>query len=156
MAALDGAVYLFSGIELVVGANGKPQATYLTDAYRYRPDQGWEKLPDLPRSAIAAPSPAPVSVTPSRIFIMGGVDGRLVGKQPRDTRVPDDIIYFDLRSQTWKSWPERWPDPVVNVTTVHWAGEWILVSGETMSGQRTPHVWSWMPEGSHGDTVIRK
>jgi N-acetylneuraminate epimerase len=146
MAALAGAVYLFSGIETCAGADGHPKVSYLTDAYRFRSEAGWETLPDLPRSAIAAPSPAPVSSTASRIFLLGGVDGRLVGKQPRDTRVPDSIIFFDLASGGWKVWPQRWPDPVVTAPAVHWGNEWIIVSGETMAAVRTPHAWAWKAE----------
>lgn len=142
MAAVDGAIYLISGIGIAPGADGKPQATYLTDAYRYRPGQGWEKLPDSPRSAIAAPSPAPVSADGTRIYVLGGVDGRLAGKQPRDTRVPGDIIYFDVPANEWNTSAERWPDPVVTSPAVKLGGDWLLVSGETMAGVRTPHVWS--------------
>ena len=145
MAALGDSVYLFSGISIVAGHDAKPQVTYLSDAYRYHPAEGWTKLPDLPRSAIAAPSPSPVSTALGRIYVLGGVDGRLVGKQPRDTRVPDDIIYYDVATGAWQTLPGRWPDPVVTSPAVPWADEWIIVSGEIMSAVRTPHVWSWNP-----------
>lgn len=147
MAALAGSVYLFSGMETGAGPDGQPRVSYLTDAYRFRPGAGWERLPDLPRSAIAAPSPAPVSPAAARIFLLGGVDGRLAGKQPRDTRVPDSIIYFDVAAGEWKDWPQRWPDPVVTAPAVPWGGEWVIVSGETMAAVRTPHVWAWKTEG---------
>ncbi len=146
MAALAGAVYLFSGIETSADPDGRPRASYLTDAYRFRPGVGWERLPDMPHSAIAAPSPAPVSPVASRIFLLGGVDGRLVGKQPRDTRVPDSIIFFDAASGDWNTWPQRWPDPVVTAPAVLWEGGWMIVSGETMAAVRTPHVWAWKAE----------
>ena len=143
MAAVAGAIYLFSGIEIVQGLEGKPSVTYLNDAYRYRPQQGWQRLPDLPRSAIAAPTPAPVTSGVPRIYLLGGVDGRLVAKQPRDTRVPDDILFFDVGLNEWKTLPGRWPDPVVTTPAVKLGDEWIFVSGETMAGVRTSHVWSW-------------
>jgi N-acetylneuraminate epimerase len=144
MAALDGAVYLISGLNLVADAAGKPQPTYLSDAYRYRGD-AWERLPDLPWSAVAAPSPAPVMAQPARVFVLGGVDGRLVGKVPRDTRVPGDILCFDVASGSWRLWAERWPDPVVTAPAVPLRGEWWIVSGEIMAGVRTTSVWSWNP-----------
>ena len=56
--ACDGSFYLFSGAELHAGADGKPVRRYLTDAYVFKPGMGWEKLPDMPRPAVAAPSPA--------------------------------------------------------------------------------------------------
>jgi N-acetylneuraminic acid mutarotase len=143
IAVHDGRILLFSGLELQPGADGKPQATYLVDAYAYAPATGWSRLPDPPRSAIAAPSPAPVS--DGRVFLLGGVDGRLVGKQPRDTRVPGDIVWYDVKAQTWQAWDESWPDPVVTAPAVAHGDAWIFVSGETMAGVRTSHVWSWRP-----------
>lgn len=149
IAALDGALYLISGLEMTVGADGKGKPTYLADAFRFRAGK-WEKLPDPPWSAIAAPSPAPVATSPARrIFVLGGVDSRLVGKQPRDTRVPDHVMYFDVTAHAWKTVAERWPDPVVTAPTAQLGGEWWIVSGEIMAGVRTTSVWSWkIPEGA--------
>ena len=143
MAALGDTVYLFSGIEATVEAGGQTVVSYLTDAYRYRDESGWERLPDLPNSTVAAPSPAPVSPAAGRIFLLGGVDGRFAGKQPRDTRVPESILWFDVAHGTWQTLPQRWPDPVVTAPAVCWREEWIFVSGETMAAVRTPHVWAW-------------
>jgi putative protein kinase ArgK-like GTPase of G3E family len=141
---MEGAVYLFSGLEMTVDADGKPKPNYLGDAYRYQ-DQRWERLPDMPWTAIAAPSPAPVTVTPARVYVLGGVDSRMVGKVPRETRVPDHMMYFDVASQAWKTMEARWPDPVVTSPAVAFAGQWWIVSGEIMAGVRTRNVWSWEP-----------
>ena len=144
IAALDGTIYLLTGLEVVVDAEGKAKPTYLGDAYRYRGEK-WERLPDMPWTAIAAPSPAPVSSAPGRIWVLGGVDSRMVGRVPRDTRVPDHLMYFDVPSLTWKTVEERWPEPVVTAPTVQLGGEWWIVSGEIMAGVRTTSVWSWKP-----------
>ncbi len=143
MAALNGAIYLISGLEMSAGADGQPQMNYLTDAYRYRPAAGWERLPDLPWSVVAAPSPAPVATGPDRVFIFGGVDGRQVGKAPRDRRVPEDILYFDVARNEWHLWNEAWPEPVVSSAPVPFGNEWIFVSGEIMAGKRTTVVRAW-------------
>ncbi len=153
MAAIGDAVYLLSGVELTLMPDGTPRSTYLTDAYRYRPGDGWEKLPDMPRSSVAAPSPAPCTLTPERIFLLGGVDGRVVGRQPRDTRVPDNILYFDVSANEWRTWPELWPDPVVTSPAVQTGEDWVFVSGEIMAGVRTPHVWAWRPVDLPADRV---
>jgi hypothetical protein len=58
-------------------------------------------LPDLPWSTLAAPSPASVTEEPQRVFVLGGVDGRQAGKLSRDTRLPDDILYFDVGLHVW-------------------------------------------------------
>jgi len=146
MAAWGGDVFLFSGLELVISHEGTSSANYLTDAYRYRPTNGWTRLPDLPRSAIAAPTPAPVAAASGHIFVLGGVDGRLVGKQPRDVRVPKDIVVFDASADTWLRWDEDWPAPVVTTPAVRLGDAWIFVSGEIMSGVRSPEVWAWHPD----------
>jgi N-acetylneuraminic acid mutarotase len=144
MAAVAGVVYLFSGLSVATASDGTPQTTYLHDAYRYLPDgRAWEKLPDLPWSAVAAPSPAPVTGNPPRIFILGGVDGRQAGRLPRDTRLPADILVFDVTRHAWQLWPEPWPDPVVTVPAIESDAGWIIASGETMAGQRTTRAWAW-------------
>ncbi len=150
-AAVGGALYLISGIE-IRAAEGKTPAeaapgVYLQDAYRYQPGAAWEKLPDVPWSAIAAPSPAPVTQSPTRVFVLGGVDGRQVGNLPRATALPDDIIYFDVSRHEWKHWPEAWPVPVVCICAVETDTGWIMPSGELMAGKRTPETWAWQVGG---------
>ncbi len=54
-----------SGLELEVGAEGKTQPNYLKDFCRNRPGVTWEKLPDMPWSACAAPWPEPVVTAPA-------------------------------------------------------------------------------------------
>jgi N-acetylneuraminic acid mutarotase len=147
IAALDGALYLISGLEITVDAAGKPQPKYLSDAYRFRARK-WERLPDPPWTTIGAPTPAPVTPGNGRIWVLGGVDSRLVGKVPRDTRVPGHVMYFDAVGGTWQAAAERWPDPVVTSPAVPHAGEWWIVSGEIMAGVRTTGVSSWRPEAA--------
>lgn len=146
MAAVEGDLYLLSGIELALRENGKPEPRYLTDAYRYRPSKGvWEPLPELPHSVVAAPTPAPVNRGDDRFFVLGGVDGRNVGKLPRETRVPDEILSFAPAKNRWQVEQWRWPSPVVTAPAFRVGDEWIFVSGEIMSGVRTPEVWAWKP-----------
>lgn len=152
MAALDGAIYLLSGLELkAVPADTPPR--YLTDAYRFRPSQGWEKLPELPYSVVAAPSPAPT--TNGRVLVLGGVDGRLVGKVPRTTRLPDTILSFDVEANQWQQVAGVWPDSVVTVPAVRRTGTWTIVSGEILAGVRTPNVWEWRLPGEFTPVPMR-
>ena len=142
-AAVGGAVYLISGIEILAVDGKEATPVYLKDAFRFRPGAGWETLPDLPWSAIAAPSPAPITENPPRVFVLGGVDGRQVGQLPRTTQVPHDLIYFDVARHVWRHWPERWPHSVVCASAIASGREWIIPSGETMAGKRTTEVWAW-------------
>jgi N-acetylneuraminate epimerase len=154
MAVVADSVYLFSGLEIQVGADGKQHVAYLTDAYRYCLEGTWEKLPDMPWSAIAAPSPAPITTTPARIFVLGGVDGSQVGKLPRGARLPDRILCFEVADRTWKVVPGRWPDPVVTSPAVCWNGGWAVVSGEISAGVRTRNAWIWrFPDGLDSATL---
>lgn len=146
-AALDGAIYLISGIEVGANEGTETPGVYLKDAYRYKPEVGWVKLPDLPWSSLAGASPAPVTENPPRVFVLGGVDGRQVGKLPRDIALPDDIIYLDLLRNEWRHWPERWPTPVVCLSAVRLGEDWIFSSGELMAGVRTTEVWAWQIKG---------
>src|SRR5690606_31035908 len=58
-AAQDGSFFLVGGTDLTGDSNGKPQRIYLQDAFCYTPGKGWKQIADLPRSAVAAPSPTP-------------------------------------------------------------------------------------------------
>ena len=142
-AAVGGAFYLISGLDTGPGAAGAPRSAYLRDAYCFRPGSGWTRLPDLPWSAVAAPSPAPVSAAPARVFVVGGVDGEQVGRLPREAPLPNDILYLDVARGEWRLWREPSPQPVVTIPAVPWAGGWTFVSGETGAGRRTPQVWHW-------------
>ncbi|MCW5547707.1 MAG: hypothetical protein KIT44_01970 [Opitutaceae bacterium] len=143
MAAVDGWIYLVSGLHLATDAAGKAAAEYLRDAYRYRVETGeWERLPDLPWSVTAAPA-----VVAARGFlVLGGVDGTQVGKLPREAPLPDDILHFDAEKRTWELWPEAWPEPVVTSPALRWQDGWVIPSGEPRGGVRTPHVWHWQPD----------
>lgn len=146
-AAVGGAFYLFSGIEIGPFDGKEGPGIYLKDAHRYTPGRGWERLPDVPWSVIAAPSSAPVTENPARVFVLGGVDGRQVGKIPRDSSLPGDILYFDVTANEWRHWHERWPTPVVCIPAVQLGREWILATGELMAGVRTTEVWAWQAPG---------
>ena len=145
MAELGGTLYLLSGLEVRPPVDPPVSPNYLRDAYRYHPGGSWEKLPDLPWSVIAAPSPAPVTAVPARIFVLGGVDGTQVGRVPRESALPDDILYYEAASNEWKLWTEPWPTPVVTVPAVPMGGEWAFVSGEIKAGTRTTDAWAWRP-----------
>lgn len=141
MAAADGAVHLFSGAVLHVGKDGKPEREWLNDAWRFKPASGWEKLPDMPRVAVAAPSPAPV--IDSKILILGGDDGALVNFEPKSKHpgFPRSILAFDVKSQTWNRAGEV-PFSLVTTNAVLWRDQLIVPGGEARPGVRSPQVWS--------------
>ena len=143
-AALDDSFYLISGLNM--GTDSPPVPAYLRDAFRFHPATGWERLADLPWSTLAAPSPAPVDQAKRLIFVLGGVDGTQVGKLPRDTSLPADILSFSAESGNWSLHPQSWPTPVVTVPATRYNQGWVIVSGEIMPGKRTTEAWLWKPE----------
>lgn len=155
--ALDGAFYLFAGLDLVPGPDGQLGRQYLRDAWRYTPAAGWKRLADLPVARQAAPSPAIVPGAAHLLFL-GGDDGRLLKETPvlqdRHPGFPADIQGYHTITDTWTrtgTLPrDLGPDPVGNpnagrwppivAPVVRWAGGWAVVGGEVRPGTRTPRV----------------
>lgn len=137
-----GGFFLFSGVELTGDANGKPVRHYLKDAYRFTPDRGWKRLADLPRAAVAAPSPAISSG--NELLIVSGDDGARVNFEPKSAHpgFPRDMIGYNPQTDQWRSCGES-PLSRATVPVVFWRGAAVIPSGEARPGWRTPEVWAW-------------
>lgn len=140
MAGVNGAVHVFGGAALSPGSDGKPVREWLNDAWSYKPVSGWQKLPDMPRVAVAAPSPAPV--IDSHILILGGDDGKSADFEPKTKHpgFPRSILAFDLKTQTWSEKGEV-PFSLVTTNAVLWNGQIVIPGGEARPGVRSPQVW---------------
>jgi N-acetylneuraminate epimerase len=139
-AAHDGAFYVFGGATLRPDANGKPEREWLRDAWRYTPGQGWKRLADLPRIAVAAPSPAPL--VHGRLLILGGDDGAQVSTPPAQHRgFRRDVLAYDPKTDRWEQ-PGETPFAHVTTTAVQWKDRLVIPSGEIRPGVRSPEVWS--------------
>ena len=139
--------FLFSGAALKAGADGKPVREWLRDAYRYSPRQGWRRIADLPRVAVAAPSPAPV--VSDHLLIFGGDDGAQVNAAPAVHQgFPRDVLAYAPKTDTWMEIGQM---PVSRVTTpvVAWRGRWVVPSGEMRPGVRSPEVWTFPAAQAH-------
>ena len=139
----DGAFFVFSGAALKPGADGKPVRTYLRDAWRYDKSGSWKRLADLPRAAVAAPSPAPAPGA-SHLLVIGGDDGTLVSFEPKSAHpgFPRDILGYDTVTDTWAvvgKVPEGTP-AAVTAPVVAWQGYHWVASGEVRPAVRTPAV----------------
>jgi N-acetylneuraminate epimerase len=139
-ATQDDTFYLFSGAEYYAGADGKPARRYLTDAYSYTPGNGWKKLSDLPRAAVAAPSPAVLSK--GHLFIVSGDDGKLTNFEPKSQHpgFPKNVLVYDpVRDQ----WAQVNGSPLSRATApvVEWRARAVIVNGEVRPGYRTPEIW---------------
>jgi len=140
-AVQDKSFFLVSGAELSGDAQGKPMRRYLNDAYRYQPGRGWKRVTDLPRPAVAAPTPAP-ALGQSTFLVMGGDDGSLVNFQPLDRHpgFPKTILAYHTITDAWKPLGEM-PAAHVTTTLARWNGGWVVPSGEVRPGVRSPAVW---------------
>jgi N-acetylneuraminic acid mutarotase len=140
-AALEGSFYLFSGVKLSAGDDGKPVREYLRDAYRYTPGEGWKRLADLPRAAAAAPSPAASVV--SRLVIFTGDDGLNVHFEPVEKHpgFPRNALAYDADTDEWTTL-DGVPISRATAPAVRWHNRVIIPNGEARPRVRTPEVWS--------------
>ena len=146
-SAHDGAFYLFGGARLVRDAQGKAQREWLRDAWRFTPSTGWKRLADLPRAAVAAPSPAPV--VDGKLLIIGGDDGAQVSVPPTEHRgFPRDVVGYDVASDSWTRLGDV-PFSLVTTSVTEWRGRIVIPGGEARPGIRSPAVWS----ATVGETV---
>lgn len=140
--AQDGSFFLIGGAKLKADADGKPVREYLRDAYRFTPGRGWIRISDLPRAAVAAPSPA-MPVGASRLLVFTGDDGANVAFKPveRHPGFPRDVLLYDAASDSWRVAGET-PFSRATVPVVKWGDRFVIPNGEVRPRVRTPEVWS--------------
>jgi len=145
-AVQDNMFFLASGASLSPDDQGTPVRDYLRDVYAFRPNTGWKRVADLPRAAVAAPSPAP-ALGQSAFLVLGGDDGTLVNHLPLQTHpgFPRSMLAYHTITDTWKSLGDM---PASHVTTpvVPWQPTggplgYVIPSGEVRPGVRSPQVW---------------
>ncbi len=137
--------YVFGGVALAPGPDGKVTREYLRDAWVYDPQKGWSALPDMPTAVAAAPSPAPE--IGGLFWILGGDDGSRAGFQPVDKHpgFRGATLAFNPLGPTGESpWSQYGfaKAPRATVPTVKWNGLVVIPSGEVRPGVRSPEVWS--------------
>ncbi len=139
-AAQDGAFYLVSGADLLVGEDREVFRRYLNDAYRFQPGKGWERIADVPRPTVAAPA---IAYGPSHILVFGGDDGEnasrvweLKEKHPGFSR---DILAYHTITDTWARMGTL-PAGLVTTNAVHWRDAIVIPGGEDRPGHRSAEV----------------
>ena len=137
----EGSFFLFSGAALTAGADGKPVREYLRDAWRYTPGKGWKRLADLPRAAVAAPSPA-AAFGGAGLLLVSGDDGANV-RSPQNERhpgFPRNSLAYDVRADQWTIAGET-PISRATAPTVQWQQSYVIPNGEVRPRVRTPEIW---------------
>lgn len=139
----DGSLFVFSGASLHADAQGKPERSYLRDAWKFDEKGNWQHLSDLPRAAVAAPSPA-IAAGMSHLLIVGGDDGTLVKHEPKSTHpgFTRDVLGYDVISGKWETMGKLPDDTAAAVTApvVHWNKTDWIISGEIKPAVRSPRV----------------
>lgn len=140
-AGCDGSFYFLSGAALHAGADGKPEREWLKDSFRYHEGRGWEKLPDVPRVAVAAVSPAPV--VGNTVILVAGDDGSKAGFKPETKHpgFPRDAFVFDVTTREWSTLQAITPFSRATVPSTKWQGGFVIPNGEERPGYRTNEVW---------------
>ena len=138
----NGAFYLFSGASLSAGPDGKPVREYLRDAYRFHPGENrWERLADLPRATVAAPTPA--AAVGDALVIFSGDDGVNIQFKPliKHPGFPKEALAFDAEKNAWSTFGAV-PFSRATVPMVVWNDKSIVPNGEERPRERTAEVWS--------------
>ncbi len=143
--ATSDAFYLFGGAALRREGT-KVKRVLLRDAWRYIPGKNWQRLNDLPRPCVAAPSPAPTAG--GMLLLVGGDDGSLAGFSPAEKHpgFPRGILAFHLETEKWLILGQV-PASRATLPTVAWNGAYVFPSGELRPGVRSPEVWMMRMEG---------
>jgi solute:Na+ symporter, SSS family len=141
VVAQDGGIHVISGAELYRGGDGAVTRRFLTDGYRYRPGEGWKRIADVPRPAVAAPA---IAEGQTHIMVFGGDDGanfllqaELRANHPGFRR---NILAYHTVTDTWTE-SSLIPFSQVTTTAIRWHGQVIIPSGEDRPGHRTPKIW---------------
>ncbi|MGH7574366.1 MAG: sodium:solute symporter family transporter, partial [Longimicrobiales bacterium] len=146
-AAVDGAFYLFSGVELRPNPRDGLSHRFLRDAFRYIPERGWQRLADLPWPVAAAPSPA-VPYGASHLLVFGGNDGSLVSRtlelRERHPGFRNEVLAYHTTTGTWTA-IDTLPAAHVNTPAVQWGDRVVLASGEVRPGTRSPAIYAAVP-----------
>jgi N-acetylneuraminic acid mutarotase len=140
--ASHGSFFLFTGTALSPDAGGKPVREYLRDAWRYTPGRGWTRLADLPRAAVAAPSPA-MNFRDASLLVVTGDDGANVTFKPIEQHpgFPRNALAYDTRADRWTMAGDVPLSRATAPTTV-WHARYVIPNGEVRPRVRTPEVWA--------------
>lgn len=136
--ATENALWVIGGCSLSANAAGKPVRMYHPQTWTFD-GSAWVSGSDLPRCAVAAVSPA--WQRDGELLVVGGDDGKQVGKDPEKHQgFCRSMMRYDASTRTWIE--EAALDAVIPVTApaVMHRENYLLISGEIRPGVRTPNI----------------
>jgi N-acetylneuraminate epimerase len=136
-------LFVFGGVSLHAGPDGKPVRTYLRDSYRYT-SEGWERIADLPLPATAAPSPA-IAIGTHQLMVLGGDEGLYPATLPQQEHpgFSKKMWIYDTKQDRWSLANSELPAGHVTTSTILWEDRFIVPTGEIRPGVRSPRNW-WL------------
>lgn len=139
-AAIGGTFYLCGGAALEP-TNGRIARVYLRDTWGYTPGKGWARLADLPKTIVAAPSPAPA--VDSEFLIVGGDDGSHVGFKPvqQHPGFSKSVLLYNAAANVWRA-DGQTPAARATAPVAWWQNRFVIPCGEQRPGVRSPQVWT--------------
>lgn len=138
--ATDSQVVVAGGAALEAVGQRAVRREYLADCWGFQPGRGWKRLADLPKALVASPGPMPFRL--GDLWLLGGDDGRQVGRDPREhTGFERGMWRYNPGLDAWKP-ADPLPFARVTAPVVAWRGLWVVASGETRPGIRSPEIWA--------------
>lgn len=132
MGADSDSVFLVGGSDLKPGAVRE----FLNDAHRFTPNEGWQRLPDLPRAAQAGLG----TVDKGRFCLFGGSDGTLSeALQEKHPGFRREVLCYAPRQPAWTV-VGHMPASLVTTGLTYWRQEYIIAGGEDRPGHRSARV----------------
>jgi hypothetical protein len=108
--------------------------------------KGWTRIADMPRAAVAAPSPA-LAASGSRLVIVSGDDGSKVNFAPvrEHPGFPRDVLIYDPERNAWTTGGDL-PISLATAPVVEWRDGLVIPNGEVRPRVRTNEVWIGKPK----------
>lgn len=140
VASANNSLYVISGAELYKDSNGSTTRRYLTDAYRFSTSAGWNRIAELPRPTVAAPT---IAYGQSHILVFGGDDGanaaRIQELKENHPGFSREVLAYHTITNTWAHAGD-FPAGLVTTVAVAWRNDIVIVGGENRPGNRSAEV----------------
>lgn len=140
VTAANNALYVISGAELSKNIAGNIARRYLTDAYRFSPGTGWNRIADPPQATVAAPT-APFGQ--AHLLVFGGDDGanaeRVQELKENHPGFSRQVLAYHTITNTWAT-VGNFPAGLVTTVAVPWRGDIVVSGGENRPGNRSAEV----------------
>jgi N-acetylneuraminic acid mutarotase len=133
-------LYVMSGADLGLNADGSPARTYLKDSWKYTASGEWVRLADLPIAVVAAPGACSNHKAP---IVFGGDDGVLA---PQIQTLKDAHPGFSRDMHSMNPLTGGWhkisqlPLSLVTTAAARWQGHYVIAGGENQPGHRSSKV----------------